>query len=383
MMRRDRIIAPKYSNKIIVRSLNINHIENAMDSINFLPKLFGLYPFYKIDSKHYFSLMHFLIALPMHLLYWFLNIIVIINADNSWTPFDYLQISLRMYAVTITVHYTLIWMIFNVKLFNDIVDNLKIVENSLKRLGLVFQHKVNYAFTIESTVMVSMTIPLAILMSDRSWYAIIRIIINFGIIYSMCIQAKQISDIIFVITELFSMLSLNTKNIQHFNDSNKTIDIFLYCHDLLKSVCASLNNLYSPFLMLCLTTCFARITLAIFTILDFKSVLDVVYLSAVALLYSLPAYRVATVCSRCINKANEFDDILFSLVHNNNTVHLARNIKVHLHIANRRKLTFTAFGLFQVNVGVLGKMIATAVTYLVIMLQLKAQFNLDQAVTND
>ncbi|KAK9501398.1 hypothetical protein O3M35_012131 [Rhynocoris fuscipes] len=123
-------------------------------------------------------------------------------------------------------------------------------------------------------------------------------------------------------------------------------------------------------------TCFARATLAIFSITDFKSVINVVFYGLVSVAIAIPLFRIATACSRCIDKANEFDDMVFSIIYHKNTEHLARNTRLQLHILNRRKIKFTAFGVFDVDNGLLGKVIVTGITYLVIMLQLKDQFNL-------
>ncbi|KAK9501397.1 hypothetical protein O3M35_012130 [Rhynocoris fuscipes] len=358
-------------------------MENIVKSLNFLPKLCGLYPFDITDKKHSLNRMQFLIALPMHILFWCSIFVETTHASNNWTPLDYLQLLIRMYAVAAAVHSTLLWMIFNMKVLDNILNDLKTVENSLNKVGLVFQYKINYKYMIFTTCMFLISMVLAWFSSNRLWYPTTRMIINYCFIFEMYIQSEHLSNYLLMISKLFSMLSLNTKNIQHFNDSNKTIDIFLYCHDLLKSVCASLNILYAPLLVLTVTTCFARVTLAIFSILDFKSTFSVAYLSAIAVAYTLPAFRIATVCSHCIYKANEFDDTIFSLVHLSRSENLVRNIKLQLHIANRNVIQFTALGLFQIDVGVLGKMIVTCITYLVIMVQLKDQFKLDQVIKNN
>ncbi|XP_014290260.1 putative gustatory receptor 28a isoform X2 [Halyomorpha halys] len=84
--------------------------------------------------------------------------------------------------------------------------------------------------------------------------------------------------------------------------------------------------------------------------------------------------------------SKEFNALLYKLMINDVTKDILQNDKLSLHILMKREVVFTACGFFNLDYTLVHSMIASATTYLVILIQFgqpgSISVNLEAATTN-
>ncbi|CAH1398137.1 unnamed protein product [Nezara viridula] len=68
-------------------------------------------------------------------------------------------------------------------------------------------------------------------------------------------------------------------------------------------------------------------------------------------------------------QAKKFDKTLYRLVLNDNSKQLLRNKRIRHHFKAKRNVEFSAMGFFNFDYSLIGRMVSTATTYIVIMVQ--------------
>ncbi|XP_066904550.1 uncharacterized protein [Halyomorpha halys] len=76
---------------------------------------------------------------------------------------------------------------------------------------------------------------------------------------------------------------------------------------------------------------------------------------------------------RALQESEEFDMLLYRIMIDDKTNAFLNNSKLQLHIAMNRQVVFTAHGFIRLDYSLLHSMIASSLTYLVIVLQFNQQ----------
>nr|XP_024217652.1 gustatory and pheromone receptor 32a-like [Halyomorpha halys] len=88
-------------------------------------------------------------------------------------------------------------------------------------------------------------------------------------------------------------------------------------------------------------------------------------------------WRLAHSSSQANYKSKEFNTLLYQLMIEDKTNQFINNDKLRLHISMKREVVFTACGFFNLDYTLVHSMIASATTYLVILIQFGQPMNND------
>ncbi|XP_066906369.1 gustatory and pheromone receptor 33a [Halyomorpha halys] len=97
----------------------------------------------------------------------------------------------------------------------------------------------------------------------------------------------------------------------------------------------------------------------------------------ITLYYFFLVWSVTNSAVQANNKSKEFNTLLYQLMIEDKTNQFINNDKLRLHISMKREVVFTACGFFNLDYTLVHSMIASATTYLVILIQFGQPMNND------
>ncbi|KAE8573762.1 Gustatory receptor 70b [Halyomorpha halys] len=140
----------------------------------------------------------------------------------------------------------------------------------------------------------------------------------------------------------------------------------------LGSLSCSLNDVYSLQILVIMYLCFVGFSIHLYIISllasfsHFELLLPQVYIS---LFYFYVSWRFNQCCAEISEKWKEFNTVLYQLMIDDKTDELLNNDKLRIQILMKRELVFNACGFFNLDYSFVHSMIASATTYLVILIQ--------------
>ncbi|XP_014290258.2 putative gustatory receptor 28b isoform X1 [Halyomorpha halys] len=177
-----------------------------------------------------------------------------------------------------------------------------------------------------------------------------------------------------------------------YGDKPKNVEKVMDFANRILSASVNVNDLFSLQMLLIMSVCFWGSCTHMYRI-----IIGITYPSEKVNTYTLPhicnfllcsysVWRVNHATTSASNKSKEFNALLYKLMINDVTKDILQNDKLSLHILMKREVVFTACGFFNLDYTLVHSMIASATTYLVILIQFgqpgSISVNLEAATTN-
>ncbi|KAE8573213.1 Gustatory receptor 68d [Halyomorpha halys] len=153
--------------------------------------------------------------------------------------------------------------------------------------------------------------------------------------------------------------------------SRRIFDVVKFMNQLGSLTC-SLNDVYSLQILVIMSLCFVGFLIHLYllfvfaTLFQFKPLLCQIY---IVLFYFYVSWRFNQCCAEISEKWKEFNTVLYQLMIDDKTDEIFNNDKLRMHILMKRELVFNACGFFNLDNSLVHSMIASATTYLVILIQ--------------
>ncbi|KAE8573920.1 Gustatory receptor 26b [Halyomorpha halys] len=321
----------------------------------------GVFPFVFIDSKLILSNM----LLPYTITY--LIFICCTMIYVLFHQFNYKSINLNSYASIIsftTPHLlpllvptvSVIWLCINLKKFSKIFRALKRVED-------VTQNHDSFSYQKHYFSLFVFVVPIFVIEYTFSDAPPILIIFIGLMTMNAYLVMIQFTSILATIRNHFSFLE----------DSlyNSTAVEWTQCHEILGACCEIVNRCYSPQLFIFILSTFSYTTSTVYLLVvhihffNNDSILAMVWV----IIDTLTVLVIVFHCQETVLKAKSFDKALYRLVLNDGTKQMLRNKRIRHHFKAKRKVEFSAMGFFNFDYSLIGRMVSTATTYIVIMVQ--------------
>ncbi|KAE8573112.1 Gustatory receptor 52c [Halyomorpha halys] len=145
-----------------------------------------------------------------------------------------------------------------------------------------------------------------------------------------------------------------------------------------------INIIYSQQLLFSIFTCYSSIMIHLYFIIINVNSNDewkhpLILGNVFHCLYQFfVVWRLASSSSQANYKSKEFNTLLYQLMIEDKTNQFIHNDKLRLHISMKREVVFTACGFFNLDYTLVHSMIASATTYLVILIQFGQPVNMAQ-----
>ncbi|KAE8573522.1 Gustatory receptor 43f [Halyomorpha halys] len=157
--------------------------------------------------------------------------------------------------------------------------------------------------------------------------------------------------------------------------NTKRIEQFIETSDQITTVAKNINSIYSFQLLYLVSIRYFLIIMSMFFIIDHVSISFLEYVWIIfgdflMMLYHF--YNCWKICYASVTaskKSKEFNTLLYQLMIDDTTNEILHNDKLRLHISMKREVVFTACGFFNLDYTLVHSMIASATTYLVILIQ--------------
>ncbi|KAE8573115.1 Gustatory receptor 48 [Halyomorpha halys] len=155
----------------------------------------------------------------------------------------------------------------------------------------------------------------------------------------------------------------------------RTTERFISKTGRLISVLRSVNTIYSKQILLSMTGHFVSIIIQLYYVFYNSTTADVwrrfcIPGDLLMLLYRFySVWRLSHSAAQAGNMSREFNTLLYQTMIDDKTDEILRNDILRLHISMKRDVVFTACGFFNLDYTLVHSMIASATTYLVILIQ--------------
>ncbi|KAE8573759.1 Gustatory receptor 145e [Halyomorpha halys] len=155
------------------------------------------------------------------------------------------------------------------------------------------------------------------------------------------------------------------------------LEKMVFCYENLCSSGESIDYFFSLQILLILTVVFLISFSEVYAIIQllyanefrfYKNVTTITHVSWV-FISILTIWRFGYRFSSIAEKADEFNSLLFRLMMEDKSNEILYNEKLMVHFAMKREVVFTACGLFRLDYTLVHSMIASATTYLVLLIQ--------------
>ncbi|CAH1394628.1 unnamed protein product [Nezara viridula] len=161
------------------------------------------------------------------------------------------------------------------------------------------------------------------------------------------------------------------------NHTSLLTDKMNHCFQNLCSSGESINDFFSLQILFILTTVFIISFSDIFMLIRlfnagqvrFSKNFAIISRMCGAVFSLLTIWRFGYRFSSISNKADDFNSLLYRLMMEDKTNQILHNEKLSLHFTMKREVVFSACGLFQLDFKLVHSMIASATTYLVLLIQ--------------
>ncbi|KAE8573573.1 Gustatory receptor 62 [Halyomorpha halys] len=146
----------------------------------------------------------------------------------------------------------------------------------------------------------------------------------------------------------------------------------------LVSISTEINSIYSQQLLFIIIICYTYTISHIYFIYVNASANDVIYQyyipgDVIVVLFSLSlVWRLTYSAAKTNCESKEFNTLLYQLMLDDKTNEIRHNSNLRLHVAMHQEVVFNACGFFNLDYTLLHSMIASATTYLVILIQFGA-----------
>ncbi|KAE8573534.1 Gustatory receptor 66b [Halyomorpha halys] len=197
------------------------------------------------------------------------------------------------------------------------------------------------------------------------------------ILMAVTVFCGQFSFLVNIVSDGFQSSSNFLKQIMHAAPFNKLPVVERLAEAVCKLVSTSseINSIYSQQLLIIITSLYTSIISHIYWIFINATLNDVEHWYSVAadlmlILFSLYLIWHLTHCAAVANnKSKEFNALLYQLMIDDWTNEIRHSNKLKLHIAMQQEVVFNACGFFNLDYTLVHSMIASATTYLVILIQ--------------
>ncbi|KAE8573525.1 Gustatory receptor 43j [Halyomorpha halys] len=155
----------------------------------------------------------------------------------------------------------------------------------------------------------------------------------------------------------------------------KMIEKFIDSTNQIISVARDIDCIYSYQNLYLISTKFFNCLVSMFFIIEYASVrfnadFRLILGDFLLILYHFyNSWKIFHASEITIQKSKEFNTLLYQLMIDDTTNEILHNDKLRLHISMKREVVFTACGFFNLDYTLVHSMIASATTYLVILIQ--------------
>ncbi|KAE8573523.1 Gustatory receptor 43g [Halyomorpha halys] len=193
-----------------------------------------------------------------------------------------------------------------------------------------------------------------------------------------CLCYSQFSFLLGMVCELYEAeitILRSIKRTVYRNCNSKMMEQFIKISDQIMSVARNINSTYAFQLLYLVSARYFLIIMSMFFIIGHISIsfLEYVWLiigDMFMIFYNF--YNCWKICHASVmtsKKSKEFNTLLYQLMIDDTTNEILHNDKLRLHISMKREVVFTACGFFNLDYTLVHSMIASATTYLVILIQ--------------
>ncbi|KAE8573947.1 Gustatory receptor 22a [Halyomorpha halys] len=320
----------------------------------------GLFPFIFSDNDLIRSplfILHCILS-PMIL---FLNIVLMTNVMDIFMGRAGIKFNKFVYqgpliATACIPAISIFWLSLNLKRFSKVFRALRAVENVTQN------HPPTFVLKPIASRLASL-LPLCII--ELFWSENYYYIYFYSLQLWIYIVILQFTSILTAIRSHYSFLE-NTL-------SKSTATEWTQCHEVLGACCEIVNRCYSPQSLIYVLTTFGCATTSMYGILIVKGyfsfsvpvIIEAIWIISVVTGLLHIVYN----CDETVQKAKNFDKSLYRLVLNDSSKLLLRNKRIMYHFQAKRKVEFSAMGFFNFDYSLICRMVSTATTYIVIMVQ--------------
>ncbi|CAH1394818.1 unnamed protein product [Nezara viridula] len=158
-----------------------------------------------------------------------------------------------------------------------------------------------------------------------------------------------------------------SKKLMHVNKTVEVVNRLVYTTD-------DINSIYTFQIFMILLLSYAFVLIRLFFLVNRISSSDVnlliIFSQLLILLFvSSLIWRVNCSSAMTYSKSKEFNTLLYQMMIDDKNKEIRQNEKLRLHLSMRREVVFNACGFFNLDYTLVHSMIASATTYLVILIQ--------------
>ncbi|XP_014246960.2 putative gustatory receptor 28b [Cimex lectularius] len=292
--------------------------------------------------------------------------------DAMWL--DFLLFGIRMFGVLFAETISIIWFIIYKKHFTSFLIELQKLEFIFKKLGFPCNMTMSYRKHVVSFLLITVAFIANFLIRRITVFRTVQQIFSYVVPFILSIMVLMFNEFVEILTYQFKTMCTIVSSSKECVYPHRKIEILLQCQDVLESAATQLNKAFSPLLLLLIVITFARATLGIynFLIISGSKVMDITGTSFMIIVYIAMTINMINIITKLLRESEAFDKAIYSLIVFDDTNTHATNPKLSQYLTGRKKIRFTAFDLFEINFSVLGQMVATGFTYLIIVVQLDA-----------
>ncbi|XP_014290044.1 gustatory receptor for bitter taste 66a [Halyomorpha halys] len=201
---------------------------------------------------------------------------------------------------------------------------------------------------------------------------------------SLC--CGQFNAFVDTVTEFFLSSVKLLVRMRHENSFKKLMIVEKLADAVRHLVCTStkMNTVYSQPLLITVSHCYCSVMTHLYFVYlnscsaDYSRI-RLVYGDSIIVVYNVfLVWRMLRSTGMAYHKSKEFNTLLYQLMIEDKTNQFIHNDKLRLHISMKREVVFTACGFFNLDYTLVHSMIASATTYLVILIQFGQPVNMAQ-----
>ncbi|KAE8573948.1 Gustatory receptor 22b [Halyomorpha halys] len=341
------------------------------------PRILGLFPFVFTDNDLVLSLHHIpnsvvnMITVSCVMIY-----MVFIQFNKvKYMSYAFAFVYFSPFIISVIIpNVSIFWLWINLKKFGKIFRALRVVEGVTQKQDLSANRVYHPTGSIIKQGLSSNFIQLFTVFSIFSALFIIEMILlpkSFIVLFYIY---ATMANVYLVMIQFTSILAI-IRGYYLFLDKTlckATAIEWTQCHEVLGACCEIVNRCYSPQLFIFTLSTFTFITSTIYVLISYYSFFEpcdrIISVLWICLL-SLSLWGFIHYCHDTVQKAKNFDKSLYRLVLNDSSKLLLRNKRIMYHFQAKRKVEFSAMGFFNFDYSLICRMVSTATTYIVIMVQ--------------
>nr|QQP19795.1 gustatory receptor 5 [Tropidothorax elegans] len=343
-----------------------------------------------MDDQFYINKSYLGINMILLTMYATLSIYLWVDMESTNNIFQMSGFSLileraQLIIIFITVTVSTIKSILNIKTLRGVIEHISFLDKNLHEIGVKVPYSRVYGYIlITAKIILLLILWLSDFVLFKSYSNWSFLLVQFNLIFPLLV-ANVIQVQFMVLLELVQRrirtLSAKLNDIDKGKNFVKTnhLHVLISVHSSLLGICEIINALYSPQILIILSSIFIVTTANLYHVIEKligfisqKKLSDLNFLAMTTyriFVRSLEVWTMVTTCANTQELAREFNLNLYQLMIDDKSNEISANKKLRLHVTMNKEIVFHACGFFTLDYTLVHSMIAAATTYLVILVQ--------------